>query len=101
MTICLRKVLSEQFGLSNKTVEVLDVLVDEQLIEKRPRSWQHDCNLNGQKMITLKLGHHGSTLHEAELRDLLAVFHKEYPYIQSPGCYTLPSNSPECLEVLY
>lgn len=92
------KLLSEQFGLSNKTVRsVLDVLVEEKLIEKKPRVGNIVVNQMDQKIITLKLGHHGSTLQEAELSELLAAFHREYPYIQVQDV-TLPSNSPDVLK---
>jgi len=92
------KTLSELFGLSNKTVrQVLDVLVDEQLIEKIPRVGNLIVNLKEQKIITLKLGHHESTMREAELQELLAAFHKEYPHIRVQNV-TLPSNSPEVLK---
>lgn len=92
------KMLSEQFGLSNKTVRnVLDVLVDEKLIEKKPRVGNLVVNLTDQKIITLKLGHHGSTVQEARLRELLAAFHSDYPYIQVQDVM-LPSNSPDVLK---
>lgn len=92
------KALSDQFGLSNKTVRtVLDILVNEQLIEKKPRIGNIVVNLTDQKIITLKLGHHGSTLNETELTDLLAAFHKEYPYIQVQDV-TLPGNSPDAMK---
>ncbi|NOU66612.1 extracellular solute-binding protein [Paenibacillus sp. LMG 31461] len=92
------KTLSEQFGLSNKTVrQVLDMLVDEQLIEKIPRVGNLIVNLKEQKSITLRLGHHESTMRETELLELLAAFHKEYPHIRVQ-LVTLPNNSPEMLK---
>jgi len=92
------KSLSEQFGLSNKAVrQVLDVLVEEQLIEKIPRVGNLIVNLREQQLITLKLGHHETTLLEADLTELLAAFHQEYPHIRVQPV-TLPSNSPEVLK---
>ncbi|CAM4205100.1 multiple sugar transport system substrate-binding protein [Paenibacillus endophyticus] len=92
------KSLSDQFGLSNKTVRtVLDALVDEQLIEKLPRVGNRVVNLGERQKMTIKLGHHGTTLLEAGLSDLLAAFHNEYPHIQVQDV-TLPAHSPDVMK---
>jgi multiple sugar transport system substrate-binding protein len=92
------KVLAQQFGLSNKSVRtVLELLVDEQLIEKRPRIGNVVVYVLEKERITLKLGHHGTTLHEAALHELLTVFHKEYPDIQVQAI-TLPNNNSDVIK---
>jgi multiple sugar transport system substrate-binding protein len=89
------KTLSEQFGLSNVSVRsVLEILVQEQLIEKRPRVGNVVMKRREQQRTVIKIGHHGSTLHEAELRELLELFHAEYPHIQVQEI-TLPGSSPD------
>ncbi|SDE44861.1 multiple sugar transport system substrate-binding protein [Paenibacillus sp. UNCCL117] len=93
------KTLAEQFGLSNKSVrQVLDILVDERLIEKKPRIGNVVVNRQEQQTITLKLGHHSPILHESELKDLLAAFHKKHPHIHVQDVVLPSGSNPEVLK---
>ncbi|WP_127580245.1 extracellular solute-binding protein [Paenibacillus koleovorans] len=92
------KAIAEDYGISNKTVrKVLDILVAEKLIEKLPRVGNIVTGRSKEGVVTIKLGYHGSTLHETELKELLALFHKAHPNIVVQDV-ALPNNSPETLQ---
>ncbi|MFD2329899.1 extracellular solute-binding protein [Cohnella sp. GCM10020058] len=92
------KDLSDQFALSNKIVrDVLAELAAEGLIEKKPRIGSVVSLRSEPERIIVKLGHHGSTLQETELKALLAGFEALYPHIRVQDV-TLPGHDPEVLQ---
>lgn len=92
------KDLSDRFALSNKIVrDVLAELAAEGLIEKKPRIGSVVSQRSEPERIVLKLGHHGSTLRETELKALLASFEARYPHIRVQDV-TLPGHDPIALK---
>ncbi|GIP33398.1 extracellular solute-binding protein [Paenibacillus sp. J2TS4] len=77
------KAFAEQYSLSNQTVRKgLDVLVSEKLIAKIPRVGTKVLGPSDDTGVTVKLGFHPSVTREADLEQLLALFHKKFPAIR-------------------
>jgi multiple sugar transport system substrate-binding protein len=75
--------LGDQFQLSKNSIRKgLDILVSEGYIEKIPRVGNKVVKAATESTVTIKFGYHPSLAKEAELHQLLADFHKEYPHIR-------------------
>ncbi|WP_054950761.1 extracellular solute-binding protein [Numidum massiliense] len=72
--------LSKQFRLSKNSVRKgLDVLVQEGLIEKKPRVGNVVVKQSVQEVVTIRFGYYPSLLEEADLMHLIDRFQKSYP----------------------
>ncbi len=75
--------LGKLYSLSNKSVRrCLEVLVGEGLIEKIPKVGNRISGVSDTNSITIRFGCQRSTIEEADLGNLITIFHKEYPHIR-------------------
>lgn len=85
--------LAKRFGLSNKSVRKgLQLLVDEGLIVKINRVGNRVTGIPSQAEVSLTLGCSMSIERDFELRQLLADFHKQYPWIRVRTVSLIPSH---------
>lgn len=83
--ICLpsEKAYAKEYHISNKTVrQGLEALVAERLIEKIPRVGNKVARLSRTDTVVLKFGCHTSLFQQAQMKTLLAEFHKRHPGIR-------------------
>ncbi|WP_158606620.1 extracellular solute-binding protein [Paenibacillus ginsengarvi] len=77
------KAYAKEYHLSNKTVrQGLEVLVAERLIEKIPRVGNKVARLSRSDTVVLKFGCHTTLFPEAQMKTLIAEFHKRFPGIR-------------------
>ncbi|SCW34589.1 extracellular solute-binding protein [Paenibacillus tianmuensis] len=75
--------LGKQYQLSKNSVRKgLDMLVDEQLIEKVLRVGNRVSSPAVQGSVTIKLGYYPSVMEQMDLNRLLSDFHVAYPHIR-------------------
>lgn len=75
--------LGERFSLSKHSVrKALDVLVEEQLIQKNPRIGAKVRERSDEDTIILRFGCYKNIEREADIKQLLADFQEQYPHIK-------------------
>ncbi|MDF2726433.1 MAG: GntR family transcriptional regulator [Paenibacillus sp.] len=77
------KQLAEQYGLSVQSVRKgLDMLVGETLIVKVPKVGSRVINPAEKGAVTIRLGYTPTLPDDADLHQLIAMFHREHPNIR-------------------